>query len=441
MTEEQGRMIYAIVGIAYNQVLGRKQYRGCYVASWREGASRCTIRYIQSTDLSDIYPIVNYEVLTGEKGAALGFSHNIAGGPSKYPREVYKDGVLVAKVEQNVRTVLEILVCQGDVVGLVCTDMTGKVYVYKNTTLKRLASKYKFSNIKSKPIDSNYDYLDFEIPVKKITVQERRGESSVKVIDNKDYKIEVKLSPVGEITEAILLEWKNKGAIHINLPKEVTKLGPGVFIGCDKVVGLQLGGVRRLRYIDLIHLPNLASLSGSEVLEVGYGTLENNPRLRLVSLPKLTKVQEDLFKGHHELGSVIIPSVTEVGDSAFEGCFSLRELVTKDLHHIGARAFKDCKSLTRVYGIIVSIGESAFKGSGLQLFNGTGVLNEVGNNAFESSGLEVLQLKSKPQQMGMQVFKDCKKLRTIIAPVSVKTDTTQFMGCTSLGARSERCML
>ena len=46
----------------------------------------------------------------------------------------------------------------GEIIGVVATDVTGRVYIYRDVPIKRLVAKQSFANIKNRLGDSGYDY-------------------------------------------------------------------------------------------------------------------------------------------------------------------------------------------------------------------------------------------------------------------------------------------
>jgi len=101
------------------------------------------------------------------------------------------------------------------------------------------------------------------------------------------------------------------------------------------------------------------------VTSIGTGAFLGNPHLQSVFLPpKLTSVPEALFHTCENLKSVTIPlSVKSIGVEAFAECRSLKSMeIPKGVVEIGRLAFRDCSNLASVTipSSVTNIGELAF---------------------------------------------------------------------------------
>lgn len=423
-------VISAVTGLIYEQSKGRRNLKQCYIATWKEGSVKCTVRVVDVQYLQDFSEIINAKYIDDK----LVF----AGGVKQYPKEVRVGKAVIAKVDYTKQTVLRILVSNGEIIGVVATDVTGRVYIYRDVPIKRLVVKQSFTNIKNRLGDSGYDYLHFKVPVGLVDLSAENKEKSL--IKTKEFIAE-KIVTVKEGMNVRLIEWIDKKSVTISVPEYITELTKGAFRGCSVATGINLGGIKEIEYSDIAPLKGLQSLIGNEVAEVCTDAFRENRNLRIVNLPKLKIVKSELFKDMECLGSVNIPSAERIGEGAFEGCISLSVLDTDKLKYIGENAFRGCVLLKRVNGIVRKVGKKAFKDSGLEVFSGTKVLTELGDEAFANSNLRALNLKTTPYVLGKNVCKGCLELKAVDIPSIVRKNETMFIGCTKLGKRAFRCSI
>ncbi len=118
----------------------------------------------------------------------------------------------------------------------------------------------------------------------------------------------------------------------IDIPNTVTKLGEGLFYGCEK--------------LSEVNLPN-------NLIELPSGTFTQCVGLETVTLPEtLTKINDVVFENCTNLKKITIPkNVTEIGNNAFNSCTNLKEVKFEEnsnLKTINLRSFADCKSLKAI---------------------------------------------------------------------------------------------
>ena len=93
----------------------------------------------------------------------------------------------------------------------------------------------------------------------------------------------------------------------IDIPNTVTKLGEGLFYGCEK--------------LSEVNLPN-------NLIELPSGTFTQCVGLETVTLPEtITKINDVVFENCTNLKKITIPkNVTEIGNNAFNSCTNLKEV-------------------------------------------------------------------------------------------------------------------
>ncbi len=131
----------------------------------------------------------------------------------------------------------------------------------------------------------------------------------------------------------------------------------------------------------------------------------------------------------------------ELTSSAFKDAIYIKNVTLKSgITSIPNYAFQNCTALTNVTlpDTLESIGQSAFKASGLREITATSSWNNIGNNAFQNCEELVSVNLSAFNYTGTYsineyAFADCKKLANVLLPNSITHIITRmFSGCTSL---------
>ncbi|MEE3394242.1 MAG: leucine-rich repeat domain-containing protein, partial [Lachnospiraceae bacterium] len=164
------------------------------------------------------------------------------------------------------------------------------------------------------------------------------------------------------------------GLTSVNLSENINKIDDRTFAGCTSLNSIHLGpdivsigdsafdGCASLKELD----PDDALTSigayafrgtgitdvkfSSGLTEIGNGAFESCTSLKKISLGKVRKLSEDLFKGCTNLATVTVPdSVSEIGANVFNGCTSLTDIDMPDGEiSIEADAFTG-SSITELY--------------------------------------------------------------------------------------------
>ena len=142
--------------------------------------------------------------------------------------------------------------------------------------------------------------------------------------------------------------------------------------------------------------------------------------LETVQLPSsLETIEESIFENCTKLESVNIPrKVTQISDKAFSGDAYLNITIPSTVTQIGNLAFYQCLEMTDIPSSVVSIGESAFKESGITkliLPNKDNV--SIGKEAFMNCQyLKSVNLYNSSVTFGSSPFRGCSNLISFIFP-------------------------
>ncbi len=142
--------------------------------------------------------------------------------------------------------------------------------------------------------------------------------------------------------------------------------------------------------------------------------------LETVQLPSsLETIEESIFENCTKLESVNIPrNITQISDKAFSGDAYLNITIPSTVTQIGNLAFYQCLEMTDIPSSVVSIGESAFKESGITkliLPNKDNV--SIGKEAFMNCQyLKSVNLYNSSVTFGSSPFRGCSNLISFIFP-------------------------
>ena len=254
-----------------------------------------------------------------------------------------------------------------------------------------------------------------------------------------------------------------KALTAIDLPDSLTALGASAFAGCEKLASVQaacsaaigkeaFSGCTALTEVSLtgrkISLESgvfsgctslkKLSITGAES-SVGDAAVQNCTSLTTADLSGVVSVGTSAFEGCTSLTSVQLPNAASIGDWAFRACTALAEVTFPTVSTaIGANAFRDCPALTeaRITAYSLTLGQSAFYNSGLQWISITGKITAIEPWTFAECPLRVMCIPEGVTSIGYRAFYNCKELRSIYIPDSVKSiDNDAF---TMEGGRYDR---
>ena len=185
-------------------------------------------------------------------------------------------------------------------------------------------------------------------------------------------------------------------ANDIEIPDNVTSIGPFAFFGCKSLTSIILSN-------------NMTSIEG--------GTFDGCSNMSSVTIPdSVTSIGKSAFFGCSSLTSLDIPDgVTDIGSSAFSGCGGLTSITIPDgITSIEFNAFGGCSGLTSIIipNSVTSIGESAFS---------------------RCSGLTSIIIPDSVKTLGTNAFFGCSSLKSITIPDSVTIiERDAFTECNNL---------
>ena len=131
-----------------------------------------------------------------------------------------------------------------------------------------------------------------------------------------------------------------------------------------------------------------------EILSLAF---TDSDKLTSVILPsKMTRIDDEAFKGCTNLKSVILTGVIWIESDVFADCVNLVHVSLPDnLKKIGNSAFENCKNLKTVilYDGVQSVGEDAFKGcNGLTIYCMFDSKPDTWHENWNPDGCEVMWL-------------------------------------------------
>lgn len=207
----------------------------------------------------------------------------------------------------------------------------------------------------------------------------------------------------------------------------ITAIPAKAFMNCTS---LKQAGVRTT---------DVFTISG--ITSVGESAFEGCTSLEAVALNnnKSMSIKNSAFKGCTSLKTIkytysgvsdtynkddqVVLTTSTVSESAFEGCTSITTIRTRyNNTKIGANAFAGCTSLTTAWlSVVVSVGDHAFKGSGIVQAN-------IGTSTYNSNCIRL----STGVTIGTGAFEDCNKI-TVVYPIDIEALPDEaFKNCVNL---------
>lgn len=159
-------------------------------------------------------------------------------------------------------------------------------------------------------------------------------------------------------------------------------------------------------------------LSGA-IRTIGGQAFYNCPNLRIVELSQGTKfIESGAFSYCTALQQINLPeSLKMLGDNAFYNCTSLTEITLgSNLDKLGQQAFFHCTALQKVdiRAPLSEIPTAAFSECySLREITVGGSIRTIGQDAFRSSGIEKIFLGSRVNRIGFGAFAQCDRLTDI----------------------------
>ena len=197
----------------------------------------------------------------------------------------------------------------------------------------------------------------------------------------------VELQGSGELTNAMLSQYKLSSIVSAELGELCTSIGEDAFYDCTGLTSVTIG--KGLTSIGSRALYGCSALE-SIIVEEGNTICDSRENCNAV----IKTATNTLIAGCKN--TVIPNSVTSIGYGAFSGCEGLTSItIPNSVTRIGERAFSKCRGLTSV--II-----------------GNGVTT-IANDAFSGcSRLTSVTIPNSVTRIGVRTFKECTGLTNII---------------------------
>ena len=221
-------------------------------------------------------------------------------------------------------------------------------------------------------------------------------------------------STLKEISQA---GFAGSGLTSINIPENVTTLGPSAFLGCADLVSASIAGsVKEIGDQAFMGCSKLESLSLYEgITTIGESAFSSTVIVGLTLPESLTTIKVGAFAGT-QMSSLIIPdNVTTIGNLAFRSCNKL-EFITigKGIKTLESNVFANSISKLTTLNLnegLETIGDGAFKDASL-LSDVTWPksLKSIGTAAFSGTAISLLSTKA---EIGNMAFMNCMKLTSV----------------------------
>ncbi len=211
--------------------------------------------------------------------------------------------------------------------------------------------------------------------------------------------------------------FKNQNVKKVIIPSSVEILHMGAFQNCTSLESVEFKG------------------KPQKIYGFCFGHCTS---LKSIELPdSITEIYDETFYGCNSLERITAPGVETVGKAVFYDCTSLREAIfTEKLKTVKERAFSGVTTLETLGTSgksIKSLGEEAFKLTGLTSFEFSPELAEIPQSCFESSALENVTFAEGLLEIDPYAFRGCINLENLKLPDSlVKIHDAAFYNCTSL---------
>ena len=196
----------------------------------------------------------------------------------------------------------------------------------------------------------------------------------------------------------------------ITIPEDIVSIGAAAFYDCQNLTTVNFNAT---------DCQTSHKAQGKSVI-----TAFNNPHITTVNFGnKVHNIPNYLFYGCAGITDLrLSPSTETIGECAFLNCSSINEVtIPETVTSIGGRAFGGCASLSTIHF------------NAINCVNVTTYEKNVPIPAFEGSSITTVYFGNKVNVIPDNAFANCKNLRNITIPETVKQiGTKAFFNCTSL---------
>lgn len=216
----------------------------------------------------------------------------------------------------------------------------------------------------------------------------------------------------------------------ITLPGTISELPGGMLLGCENLLSIRIPAsvsvIGEQALIGCTRLSTVIFEDGSTLYKIGSGAFQACSGLVAITLPtSLTDIGDSAFCYCSGLSSLTLPEgLLRVGQFAFAGCGNVEVLtLPSTLSYIGPQAFDGLARLsllTVAQGspyyrsvdncvIDVARGELVF-GCTSSIIPADGSITSIGDFAFRGSGIRELSIPASVTFVGKDAFADCANL-------------------------------
>ena len=228
------------------------------------------------------------------------------------------------------------------------------------------------------------------------------------------------------------------------LAQQLDPIPESMFEGCSRLNSMTLGegalmnNIGKRAFYGCSSIRNTFESVAGATMTIGESAFEGTGITRF-DFSKATSVSygRAAFKDCSMLTVFEAVDMPSVPESCFEGCSHLMTFTLKSaMTSIGNRAFFGCSAMVTTFGTesgtTLSIGESAFEGSGVSLLSFAGEVS-FGRAAFKDcialQGFQAQELPSIPESL----FEGCVMLGDFrITGVMVEVHNRAFCGCSAM---------
>ena len=263
-----------------------------------------------------------------------------------------------------------------------------------------------------------------------------------------------------QITSIVNSAFSNCSSLSsIEIPQSVTSIGNYAFENCSSLSSIVIPEkVTSLGYRAFQNCSELSSVRlGSLITQIEDYTFNGCINLNDINFPEgLTKISQYAFQDTGAISSDFPTSLASIGTRAFFNS-GITKAVLRSGITCGTRAFYGCKGLAsleiedgvpsisdycfyettalplvNIPSSVTSIGNYAFRGSGIKSvsFN-EGTVN-IGIQAFSQSSITSVVLPYSVEAVGEGAFGNCNSLKSVTIKGNKSIDSSAFTSCVSL---------